>query len=112
MSFEQNPDGTVRPIKSEVSGGTHLVFGFGKAYQSKLGLNGDKDRMILVKPDDERRLIVKPVGNKGKSESSDSFVFNLDLKEVDLSEGEYTMLIRPLWDPNTSDEDKELTLNF
>ena len=39
-------------------------------------------------------------------------MFKLDLGEVDLTAGEYTMLIRPLWDPNTSDEDKDLSIKF
>ena len=112
MRFEQNPDGTIKPSKSEHNKGTDLVFGFGKAHQPKLGLNKDKDRMILVKPDDDRRLVAKPVGGKGKYENPDSFVFKLNLETVDLTEGEYTMLVRPLWNPNTSDIDRELSLNF
>lgn len=71
-----------------------------------------KDGKIVYNSTQGDYISQQPVVSQGKSADLNSFVFKLNLEKVDLTEGEYTMLIRPLWNPNTSEEDKELTLIF
>merc|ERR1712226_117955 len=54
----------------------------------------------------------KRVDYVGKRSRESKYDFKLDLADFHLEKGEYTMLIHPLWDHNTSDNDRELTVRF